>query len=67
MFLGRYMVEGVFFFERSVNVLEEANRPLFGSTEDVVWNYGQYGLLGILMREEIMQGIKTLWLVDQRS
>ncbi|CAK8993723.1 unnamed protein product [Durusdinium trenchii] len=27
---------------------------------DVVWNYGQYGLLGILMREEIMQGIKTL-------
>ena len=22
--------------------------------EDVVWNYGQYGLLGILMREEIM-------------
>lgn len=28
--------------------------------EDVVWNYGQYGLLGILMREEIMQGIKTL-------
>lgn len=27
---------------------------------DVVWNYGQYGLLGILMREEIMSGIKTL-------
>jgi len=27
---------------------------------DVVWNYGQYGLLSILMREEIMQGIKTL-------
>ena len=28
--------------------------------EDVVWNYGQYGLLGFLLREEIMQGIKTL-------
>jgi len=27
---------------------------------DVVWNYGQYGLLGFLLREEIMQGIKTL-------
>ncbi|CAE7246392.1 unnamed protein product [Symbiodinium natans] len=27
---------------------------------DVVWNYGQYGILGFLLREEIMQGIKTL-------
>ena len=26
----------------------------------MVWNYGQYGLLGFLLREEIMQGIKTL-------
>ena len=25
-----------------------------------MWNYGQYGILGFLLREEIMQGIKTL-------
>ena len=24
------------------------------NSKDVVWNYGQYGLLSILMREEIM-------------
>jgi len=27
---------------------------------DVVWNYGQYGLLGFLLRSEIMQGLKNL-------